>query len=131
MDHLNFAWTSSTLLPGSSKLHLDHLNFAWTSSTLPPGQLHLDHLMEDYDALFEFLENRYPTDYTKNQKQCLRRKAQEHFQTRNGILYYSKEPANFQGSRGWKHVPRSLTDKERILKACHDNNAQGKTTIQF
>ena len=63
--------------------------------------------MEDYDAIYEFLE---------------------HFEARNGILYYSKEPAGSQAVREWKHVhvPRSLTEKERILKSCHDNNAQGK-----
>ena len=99
----------------------------WIISSLP-GQLHSD--MEEYDAIFEFLENhRYPTDYTKNQERCLRRKAQEHFQARNGILYYSKEPANIEGSREWKNAPRSLINKERILKAYHDNNGQGKAAV--
>ena len=86
--------------------------------------------MEDYDAVYKFLEShQYPPGYTKNQKRCLRRKAQEHFQTTNGILYYSKEPAGSQAVREWKQVPRSLVDKERILKSCHDNNTQGEIVI--
>ena len=86
--------------------------------------------MEDYDAVYEFLEShQYPPGYTKNQKRYLRRKAQEHFQTTNGILYYSKESAGSQAVREWKQVPRSLIDKERILKSCHDNNTQGEIVI--
>ena len=91
---------------------------------------YLDQAMEDYDALYEFLEShQYPTGYTKNRKRSLKRKAQKHFQARNGILYYSKEPASSQGTREWKHVPRSVIDKERILKSSHDNHAQGETAI--
>ena len=84
--------------------------------------------MEDYDDVYKFLEShQYPTGYTKKQK---RRKAQEHFQARNGILYYSKTSASSsQGIREWKQVPCSLIDKERILKSCHDNNAQGNTFL--
>ena len=37
-----------------------------------------------------------------------------YFKVKNGLLYYSKD-----GSE-WKQVPRSDTDKERILTLCQD-----------
>ena len=36
-----------------------------------------------------------------------------YFKVKNGLLYYSKD-----GSE-WKQVPKSDTDKERILTSCH------------
>ena len=78
-------------------------------------------------TVYDFLQG---NGYTKNQKRCLRRKAQANFTCRNGILYFSKQPTSngSQEAREWKQVPRSLKDKERILKSCHDNNAEGKIT---
>ena len=36
-----------------------------------------------------------------------------------------------QSESTWKYVPRSLIDKERTLKSCHDNSAQGELLSRY
>ena len=80
--------------------------------------------MEEYDEVYEFLNfQRYPTGFSKNQKRVLRRKSQEHFRVRRGLLFYSGVPnsqadnAKRQGKRvdrEWRQVPRTEADRKRI-----------------
>ena len=45
---------------------------------------------EEYRHVYEFIANHsYPTGFSKNQKRILRRKCQERFCIRSGLLYYA------------------------------------------
>ena len=81
----------------------------------------------DYDNIYEFLlYHRYPTGFSKNQKRILRRKSQEHFRVKQGLLFYSRVPrSKTHGHRDWKQVPRTAQDQERIIEACH-SSLEGK-----
>ena len=46
---------------------------------------------EEYRHVYEFIANHsYPTGFSKNQKRVLRRKCQERFCIRSGLLYYMR-----------------------------------------
>ncbi len=46
--------------------------------------------MEDYEEIYQFLIfHRYPTGFSKNQKRVLRRRSQDYFRVKKGVLFYS------------------------------------------
>ena len=79
--------------------------------------------MEVYNQVYQFLRyQRYPSGFSKNQKRVLRRKSQENFCVKKGLLYYavSRRKRN-DGKREWRQVPRTQQDINRILHSCHDS----------
>ena len=75
---------------------------------------------EEYRQVYQFIVNHsYPTGFSKNQKRVLRRKCQERFCIRSGLLYYAGE------DKKWRQVARSVEDRERIMQSCH-SSAEGK-----
>ena len=87
--------------------------------------------MKDDDEIYEFLTfHRYPAGFSKNQKRVLRRKSQEHFRVKRGLLFYSGLPrsqaddAKRQGKRvdrEWRQVPQTEEKRERIIQSCHSS----------
>ena len=60
---------------------------------------------EEYRQVYDFIANHsYPTGFSKNQKRVLRRKCQERFCVRRGLLYYACDDQN------WRQVARSVED---------------------
>ncbi len=45
--------------------------------------------MEDYEEIYQFIFHCYPTGFSKNQKRVLRRRSQDHFRVKKGVLFYS------------------------------------------
>ena len=69
--------------------------------------------IQEYDAIFQFIRNhQYPPDFDKDQKRVLRRKARK-YRIDNARLMYQKTVGS------WKEVPRSIEERDRILKLCH------------
>ena len=69
---------------------------------------------DSYDLLYDILRyHRYPNVFTKCDKRALRRKATNYKVKSGHLLYYHKT------GQTWKQVPRSSTERVRILEACH------------
>ena len=69
---------------------------------------------DNYDFLYDFLRyHRYPNGFTKCDKRALRRKATNYKVESGQLFYYHKS------EQTWKQVPRSSTERIRILEACH------------
>ena len=93
----------------------------------------------NYDDIYEFLTfHRYPTGFSKNQKRVLRRKSQEYFRVKWGLLFYSKVPkSRAVGCKGrvdreWRKVPRTVQEQERIVRACHSSvEGRQESLIKF
>ena len=80
----------------------------------------------NYDDVYEFLTfHRYPTGFSKNQKRVLRRKSQDHFRVKRGLLFYSTKRRADGERRQWRQVPRTVAEQERIIRACH-SSVEGK-----
>ncbi len=85
---------------------------------------------QDYEATFGFLTfHCYPIGFSKKEKRILRRKCQEHFRVKRGLLYYSAlrkceaDAAKRQGKRmkqEWRRVPKT-GERKRILESCHSS----------
>ena len=74
----------------------------------------------EYDHLFDYVAfSRYPTG-SKNQRRIIRRKCNEHFTVKEGLLYYSalgtskvselKKTGDYSG-RDWKVVVRMAKER--------------------
>ena len=82
------------------------------------------------DLRVSYFFHRYPAGFSKNQKKVLRRKSQEHFRVKRGLLFYSGLPrsqaddAKRQGKRvdrEWRQVPQTEEKRERIIQSCHSS----------
>lgn len=79
---------------------------------------------EDYDEVYQYLRcQQYPGGYSKDQKRNFRRKCVDNYTIEKGILYY-----HAKGSKEWKQVPRSGSERERIIEACH-SLPEGKVEV--
>ena len=86
---------------------------------------------EEYRHVYDFIGNHsYPTGFSKNEKRILRRKCQEHFCVRNGLLYYAARGKETKDDQKWREVARSVEDRERIMQSCHSSD-EGKSTPKF
>ena len=66
----------------------------------------------EYEIICKFLSrHKYPSDYSKNEKRALRRKATSYKVENCALLYLTKK-----GSAQWKQVPQSAEEKDRILE---------------
>jgi hypothetical protein len=64
---------------------------------------------EEYRQVYEFIANhKYPTGFSKNQKRILRRKCQDSFCIRSGLLHYVGD------DKKWRQVARSVEDRDDI-----------------
>ena len=80
---------------------------------------------EEYRHVYNFLVSHcYPTGFSKNQKRILRRKCQERYCVKSGLLYYGVTRDD-DDDQQWRQVARSVEDRERIMKSCH-SSAEGK-----
>ena len=87
--------------------------------------------MDEYEEIHEFLTfQQYPNGFSKNQKRVLRRRSQNHFRVKRGLLFYSRvsqteaDDAKGQGKRldrEWRQVARSEAQRERIIHSCHSS----------
>ncbi len=69
---------------------------------------------EDYDQVYSFLsKHQYPAGFGKNEKRGLRRKA-KNYKVERGLLFYRQK-----GNQEWRQIPRSDSERQRILEACH------------
>ena len=87
--------------------------------------------MQEYVEIHEFLSlNQYPTGFSKSQKRVLRRRSQNNFRLKRGLLFYSRvskteaDDAKRHGKRldrEWRQVARSEAQRERIIQSCHSS----------
>ena len=79
--------------------------------------------LHEYDAIYEYLRSgSYPSDFNKNQRRALRRKASTNYSV-------DKEHLLYQRSGSWKQVPRHSEERYRILKLCHAHPEGIKFTL--
>ena len=63
--------------------------------------------------------HRYPTGFSKHQKRVLRRKSQDHFRFKQGLLFYSTKRRVDGKRQEWRQVPRTVAEQQRIIQTCH------------
>ena len=60
----------------------------------------------------------YPDDYTKGEKNNLRRKCRNNYKYENGMLYY-KRASETEDEEPWRICVRTETEKSKIMESCH------------
>ena len=76
------------------------------------------------EVVYHFLRyQEYPSGFLKHQKRVLRRKSQENFCVKKGLLYSAVSRCRKRNDvkREWRQVPRTQQDINRILHSCHDS----------
>ena len=78
---------------------------------------------ERYKQLVEYLRGArhgspiYPSDFTSNDKRALRQQAAT-FDEKDGVLFHSSKGPN--GERLLRRVVATDSEKNRLIRACHD-----------